>query len=321
MTHHSPLTGIHHVSLLARDVTRTAEFYQNVLGLRVFRPAAGAVRADPDRVWLGSSRPCLSISQASGTTSEQLGIGAIHHVALAVGSTKSLLKWKRWLQDHQVLVYGPYDQQAYQDLVFSDPDGVMLEIATLEPGWDETIDPDVVYVPPRESMSPYRDEDRIDLQTWPNPIVALEPDMALQDLHHIATVTSSLDRTDAFYRQDLALRLVRKAIDSDNPDVQRWYWGFDSGRKQTTLAAFPLAPPDEDDMIVHGQVGPGVPSHMALEAGESEMLESWTTALSAAGIAPTLTTDESANPAISLRGPDSETIELVTTNVPFEPVR
>jgi len=309
------LTGIHHVSLLALNLERTVQFYVDVLGLRIVDPILDDARSATDRVWLGGDRRrVITITQSPDARPGEPGIGTIHHVGLAVASFDALLKWKRWLQHNQILVYGPYDQQAYQDLVFTDPDGVLLEIATQGPGWDGTQDVENVYSPPKESMAPYRNEELISIQTWPHPVTQIEPDMALQGLHHIATITSSLERTDAFYREVLALPLVRKTVDSDDPEVERWYWGLDGGRPGTLVMAFPIVHPQEGGKAVYGRVGPGVALHYALDVGSPEALQDQVSSLSVAGMEVTPVLDEAGSPAVSLPDPDGQVIELVTAD-------
>ncbi|MBV9280585.1 MAG: VOC family protein [Chloroflexi bacterium] len=305
---HPALTGIHHVSLLAQNAERTTQFYTDVLGLRIVddgRSAAG-------RVWLGDGKDGLvTIIQATDEQPGEMGIGTIHHVALEAASSDALLKWKRWLQDHKVLVYGPYDQQAYQDIVLADPDGVLLEIATRGPGFEVTHDGREVYAPPAESIAPFRNEELIGMHTWPHPVTEIEPDMALQGIHHVATIVSSLERTDAFYREALALPLVRKTIDSEDPEVQRWYWGLEGGRPGTLIAAFPIVHPQEGGKAVYGHAGPGVALHYALDAGSSEALHDWVTILSGAGIEPASAPDEAGSQSTTVRDPDGQIIELV----------
>jgi glyoxalase family protein len=313
MQPHPALTGIDHVSLLALNLERTAQFYVDVLGLHPIDHALGDEGPAPDRVWLGDGRSRLiTMTQSPDGRPGELGIGTIHHVALVVASFDALLKWKRWLQHHQILVYGPYDQQAYQDIVFTDPDGVLLEIATHGPGFEITQDGENVYSPPKASMAPYRDEEEIVHRTWPQPVTQIDPDMVLQGLHHIATITSSLEVTDVFYREVLALPLVRKTIDSDDPEVERWYWGLDGGRPGTLVAAFPIVHPRGGGRAVDGRVGPGVALHYALDVGSPEAVQSWATALSASGMEVTAMLDEAGSPAISLHDPDGQGIELVT---------
>lgn len=325
MQPHPALTGLDHVSLLALDEERTVSFYVDVLGLRLTNPVRGRDLPDPpprvprseghstlDEVWLGNGRRAfISITRSDDTQPGEVGIGTIHHLALTAASFDALLKWKRWLQYKQVLVYGPYSQPAYQDLVFGDPDGVLIEIATPAPGFAITQDGQDVYSPALETMAPFRDEDAISRRTWPHPVTEIEPEMAIQGLHHVATITSSLQQTDAFYREVLGLPLVRKTVDSDDPEVQRWYWGLDGGRPGALVTAFPIVHPGADNTAIYGRGGPGVPIHYALDAGSPATLLEWVRSLSTAGIEVTSIPAEAGRQAISFHDPDGEVVELV----------
>ncbi|HEX6506938.1 MAG TPA: VOC family protein, partial [Chloroflexota bacterium] len=156
------ISGIHHISLLARDAQRTTRFYVDMLGLQTIDHPLGHEPSASGRVWLAAGKGTfITIVESTAEQAGELGIGTIHHVALTVASIDALLKWKRWLQHNQVLVIGPYDQQAYQDLVVTDPDGVLVEIATQGPGFEITQDGEDVYSPPKASMAPYRNEEAI----------------------------------------------------------------------------------------------------------------------------------------------------------------
>jgi glyoxalase family protein len=306
------LTGIHYISLLALNAERTTQFYVDVLGLQTVDPVLDDERSVPDRVWLGDDRSrWITIIQSTDGQAGELGIGTIYHVALTVASVDALLKWKRWLQHNQILVYGPYDQQAYQDIIFADPDGVLLEIATQGPGWEATQDGRDVYTPPKESMAPYRNEELIGIHTWPHSVTQIESDMALQGLHHVSTIASSLDETDRFYRDALGLPLVRKTLDHDDPEVEHWYWGLDGGRPGTVITAFPIVHAHQGGKPIEGRAGVGVVDHFALDVDmDEEALRHWSTDLLSRGLEVTsLSADQPRS--VTLRSPEGHVVELM----------
>jgi glyoxalase family protein len=314
------INGIRHVSLLALNAERTMQYYVDVLGLHTVDQTLGDEPSTPDRVWLGDERSRLiTVVQSRDGAPGELGIGTIHHIALTVASFDALLKWKRWLQHNQILVYGPYDQQAYQDIVFTDPDGVLLEIATRGPGWEATQDGRDVYAPPKASLAPFRNEEEISIQTWPQPVTHIEPDMVLQGLHHISTIASSLERTDGFYRAVLGLPLVRKTLDTDDPEVEHWYWGLGGGRPGTIITAFPIVHAHQERKPIDGRAGVGVVEHFALDADLDEAaLKHWSAALPGREVEATaLPTDQARS--VSLHSPDGHVVELVAV-APDHPV-
>jgi glyoxalase family protein len=72
------------------------------------------------------------------------GIGGTHHFALQVAGYDGLLKWKRRLTDLGFPVTGPLDRHYFKSIYFTDPDGTIMEIATLGPGWTVDEDPDLI---------------------------------------------------------------------------------------------------------------------------------------------------------------------------------
>jgi glyoxalase family protein len=291
-------------------VERTARFYVELLGLHPTDRLLGDDRPAPHVITLSDARGTLvTITESADGLAGQIGIGVTHHVALAVATLDALLKWKRRLQDNQILVYGPYDNQAYQDIIFTDPDGVLLELATQGPGWEAMQDGKDVYSPPKESMAPYRDEESISSQTWPHPVAQIEPDMQLQGFHHISTIASSLEQTDHFYRDILGLPLVRKTLDHDDPEVEHWYWGLDGGRPGTIITAFPIVHAHGEGKPVHGHTGVGVVGRFALDVDMDEKaLENWSAAPSGHEVT-SLPVHQA--PSVSVLTPDGQAIDLV----------
>jgi glyoxalase family protein len=162
-------------------------------------------------------------------------------------------------------------------------------------------------------MAPYRNEEEISNLTWPQPMTQIEPDVALQGLHHISTIASSLEETDRFYREVLALPLVRKTVDSDDPEVERWYWGLDGGRPGTLLTAFPIVHLNEGGKPIQGRAGVGVVDHFALEVDtDEEGLARLSANLSSRGLeVSSLPVDQPRS--LFIRGPDGHVVELVAT--------
>jgi catechol 2,3-dioxygenase-like lactoylglutathione lyase family enzyme len=310
---------IDHVSLISARPARAAQFYIDLLGLHPTDGSTGDSGPAPQGVCVGTETGALfTITQVVDGPAGELGIGTVHHVALTVPSLDGLLKWKRWLQGKGILVYGPYDQQAYQDIILADPDGVILELATRGPGWHAVQDGRDVYSPPKESMAPFRNEELIRLRTWPHPVTQIEPDMALQGFHHIATIVSSLVETDRFYREVLGLELVRKSLDPDDPEVEQWYWGIDGGRPGTLITAFPIGHEQEGAKPLYGRPGVGVVDRFALEVDrDDDARRSW----SASKVGRELKVAAHSLPqpaAASVRSPDGQVVDLVAAAVDKE---
>jgi glyoxalase family protein len=307
--------SIHHVSLIARKAERTADFYVELLGLHRDDRRLGDEHSGDLIITRSDSEDALfTVSESADRSIGQIGVGTTHHVALAVASFDALLKWKRWLEHKKVVVQGPYDQQAYQDIIFTDPDGVLVEIATQGPGWQATQDGNDVYSPPKESMAPYRNEQMIRAQTWPRPVEQIEPDMRLGGFHHISTIISSLEKSDDFYRDVLGLPLVRKTLDHNDPEVQHWYWGREGGRPGTVITAFPVVHAHGSAKTMDGRAGVGVVDHFALRV---DMNEEELRKRAAALIDPReMPIPGHPTPLVSLHSPDGAAIDLIAADSP-----
>ena len=58
----------------------------------------------------------------------------------------------------------------------------------------------------------------------PARAITLRP-MALEGLHHITAITADAPRNVDFYARALGLRLVKKTVNFDQPDVYHLYYG------------------------------------------------------------------------------------------------
>ena len=116
---------------------------------------------------------------------------------------------------------------------FRDPDGCIVEIATRWPGMAEDEPEETLgttYIAPPVEVTPgHRDEAAIAAQTWPEPVPALGPDMALGGLHHITAIGSDIARTTAFWTEMLGLRLVKQTGNYDDPAIPHYYYGVGDG--------------------------------------------------------------------------------------------
>ncbi len=62
--------------------------------------------------------------------------------------------------------------------------------------------------------------------------------MELGGLHHVTAVTTEAAENVAFYTKVLGLRLVKKTVNFDQPDVYRLYYGDEHGTPGSILTLF-----------------------------------------------------------------------------------
>jgi len=60
-------------------------------------------------------------------------------------------------------------------------------------------------------------------------------------LHHVTAMTSDPQKNLDFYAGILGLRLVKKTVNFDAPEIYHFYYGNESGAPGTIITFFPLA--------------------------------------------------------------------------------
>jgi glyoxalase family protein len=78
--------------------------------------------------------------------------------------------------------------------------------------------------------------------------------MALEGLHHVTAITADAPRNVDFHARVLGLRLVKKTVNFDQPDVYHLYYGDESGTPGSILTFFEFpdaAPGTAGDGMVH----------------------------------------------------------------------
>lgn len=121
------LADVHHLSLSVRDLARSTAWYGKVLGLEVSREVQGksfqrAILRVPGGV------PVLGLTRHddnAGDSFSEVRTG-IDHVAFGVVSPEELDVWAQRFEAAGVL----YSRPRPGLVVFRDPDGIQLELAT-----------------------------------------------------------------------------------------------------------------------------------------------------------------------------------------------
>jgi catechol 2,3-dioxygenase-like lactoylglutathione lyase family enzyme len=130
--------------------------------------------------------------------------------------------------------------------------------------------------------------------------------MRLTGLHHVTLISSDLERTTAFWRDVLGLRLVREATNDDDPGA-RHFWFGDVDGAPGTLVSF-LEYPQMDA----GIVGTGSTHHIALGVGSAEEQVAWRDYLRGKGVECTDVFDRGGLRSIYFRDPDGHIVEIAT---------
>ena len=310
------ILGLHHITLVSADAARTVQFYTDILGLRLVKQTVNFDDPSSYHLYFGDDlgRPgtLLTFFEWPHLPPGRRGVGATHHLALAVESADAQLRWKRRLHDHSVAVTGPYDRAYFRSIYFQDPDGVILEIATRGPGFDTDEPRDElgqrVIRPQPELTRGHRDEAAIRAATWPEPVERITPDMVLQGLHHVTAFCSDVERTTRFFTELLGLRLVKRTFNYDDPQAPHWYFGDERGAPGTVITYFGYS----EREVGRGRIGTGLTHHIAFAVEDQEAQRAARARLEEAGLQVTPIIDRVYFTSIYFRDPDGHILEIAT---------
>ena len=102
--------------------------------------------------------------------------------------------------------------------------------------------------------------------------------MQLDGLHHVTAITADAPRNVDFYARLLGMRLVKKTVNFDAPDVYHLYYGDEAGSPGSILTffEFPGAAP--------GRPGAGMLHRLVWRVGSEETLDFWASRLESEGV-------------------------------------
>jgi len=316
------IRSLHHITLVCSNAQRTVDFYAQTLGLRLIKKTVNFDDPSSYHLYFGdeTGRPgtVVTFFEWPAAPRGYPGIGGTHHVALQVADDAGLLKWKRRLTDLGLAVNGPLDRNYFKAITFNDPDGTILEIATVGPGW--TVDEaenalgETFQVPPARLLASSRDDGRSQAETWPEPVPEITPDMTLRrGMHHITAISSDIQRTHAFFGELLGLCRVKMTADYDDPRLAHWSWGLDGGRPGTLITYVERRSNQER----RARIGAGQTHHFALAVADRDAQLEWRERLIQAGLRVTPIIDRVYFRSIYTNDPDGHIVELATAGPCF----
>ncbi|MDX6697027.1 MAG: glyoxalase family protein [Solirubrobacteraceae bacterium] len=102
--------------------------------------------------------------------------------------------------------------------------------------------------------------------------------MSLEGIHHVTAITGDAPRNVDFYTRALGLRMVKKTVNFDAPDVYHLYYGDERGHPGSILTFF------EFPGAARGRAGAGMVHAIAWRVASPEALEFWAQRLEAEGV-------------------------------------
>ena len=137
------IRGLGPVTLGVRKIGATDRILRELLGMQLLRTYPTSDR-ETHVYGCGSSegaaREIHIVSEPDAAPGRQ-GAGGVHHLALRT-KMYDYAAWAKRLQDAGIPNSGPVDRFWFRSLYFRDPNGILFEIATDEPGFaeDEPVD-------------------------------------------------------------------------------------------------------------------------------------------------------------------------------------
>ncbi len=138
--------GMHHITAIGSDISRTHAFFGELLGMRLVKRTSNF--DDPDSAhWYwgtGHGEPGTLITyferDPATRRRAQIGVGQTHHFALAVADEEIQLAFREKILEAGIPISPVMDRVYFKSIYTRDPDGHIVELATVGPGFavDET---------------------------------------------------------------------------------------------------------------------------------------------------------------------------------------
>jgi glyoxylase I family protein len=135
--------------------------------------------------------------------------------------------------------------------------------------------------------------------------------LQIRGLHHITLICGNIERSVAFYRDLMGLRLVKQTLNYDDPNARHFFFGDAEGSPGTVITCM------EYPYMEEGSVGRGSTHHFALLVETPEEVEGWRQYLESRGVTCTQVLDRTYFKSIYLRDPDGHVVEIASRTPGF----
>jgi glyoxalase family protein len=132
------LQGLHHVTALTHGSSQTREFFSGILNMESVKENQRSSSGTAQQIFgLEGGRPgsMISFVESPVTPHGAVGIGTVHHIAFAVEDEEAQLKWRERLLARGLHVTPVLDRKYFKSIYFREPNGILLELATIPPGF------------------------------------------------------------------------------------------------------------------------------------------------------------------------------------------
>jgi glyoxalase family protein len=140
--------GMHHITAIGSDIGRTHAFFGELLGMRRVKMTSNFDDPNSAHWYWGveDGRPGTLVTYFERRQGDEprarFGSGQTHHFALAVADAETQLEWRERLLEAGLPVSSVMDRVYFKSIYTRDPDGHIIELATLGPGFSVDEEPD-----------------------------------------------------------------------------------------------------------------------------------------------------------------------------------
>ena len=133
------IQGLHHVTALAHGSSQTREFFSGILNMESVKENQRESSGTAQQIFgLEGGRPgsMISFIESPIAPDGTVSVGTVHHIAFAVEDEDAQLKWRERLLARGVHVTPVLDRKYFKSIYFREPNGILLELATVPPGFE-----------------------------------------------------------------------------------------------------------------------------------------------------------------------------------------
>lgn len=170
--------GMHHITVISSDIERTHAFFGDVLGMRRVKMTDNFEMPGSAHWYWGvdEGKPGTIITYFEHDPAKvrrvQMGIGLTHHFALAVKDEHEQVKWRSQLAQAGYRSSNILDRDYFKSVYTNDPDGHIVELATLGPGF--SVDEPVEELGQSLQLPHWLEEHRTSIENSLTPLVVPE---------------------------------------------------------------------------------------------------------------------------------------------------
>ncbi|MCM3584132.1 ring-cleaving dioxygenase [Mesobacillus maritimus] len=165
------IIGLGPVMLTVSDINPTRKVFTELLGFRdsgKYRMPGSDHEVIVFETGDGGNGAEVHLIERPDLPRERPGRGSVHHVAFRVDNEVELQKWVSLLKEKRIPNTGFVERFYFRSLYFREPNGILFELATDGPGFEE--DEDFEHLGETLALPPYFEDQRDAIETSLKPL-------------------------------------------------------------------------------------------------------------------------------------------------------